>query len=169
MNKRYQLQKEISFDYGHRVPNHQSKCRNCHGHRGRVVLTISGPLNLEGHKSPKEGMVLDFGEVKAALMEEIHDVLDHHFIVADSDQRLLSLLVPDEDSQPSRKETKFGDSYEVPGFGVVVELPCVPTAENLAEVCYRVLRQRLEVGAIKVVSVEFWETPTSMAKVGEQC
>jgi 6-pyruvoyltetrahydropterin/6-carboxytetrahydropterin synthase len=39
-----EVTKIVEWDMGHRVPNHKSKCRNPHGHRYRLEVTIGGPL-----------------------------------------------------------------------------------------------------------------------------
>src|SRR5262245_56527683 len=77
---RYYISKEVQFDAGHRVPNHDSKCRNPHGHRYRVEAWLTGDL-VTTPGAPDEGMLMDFGALKKILMREIHDKLDHGFIV----------------------------------------------------------------------------------------
>ena len=78
MDKHFSVAREIEFDYGHRVPNHGSKCRSVHGHRGKVEVTVCGPLVLEGAKAVDEGMVMDFSAIEAILKTEIHDKFDHY-------------------------------------------------------------------------------------------
>ena len=68
----YTLTCESSFDAAHFLPNYNGKCANIHGHRWRVVLSVSGePLN---------GMVVDFNIIKKDL-KELCDYFDHSFIV----------------------------------------------------------------------------------------
>ena len=62
--------------YGHRVPNHKSKCKHLHGHRYRFEAEIEGDVvDVEGVS--EEGMLMDFSDVKSILMEHVHDVIDH--------------------------------------------------------------------------------------------
>jgi len=49
------VEKEIGIDYGHRVPNHESKCFSPHGHRGRVIAVIEGDL-IEEEGDSQQGM-----------------------------------------------------------------------------------------------------------------
>ena len=73
------ITKEIGIDMGHRVPNHKSKCRNPHGHRYTLEVTITAPL-IDTDGASDEGMIFDFGDIKKHMMEKIHDVLDHGFM-----------------------------------------------------------------------------------------
>ena len=83
--------KVIEWDMGHRVPNHKHKCANPHGHRYRLELTVSG-LVSEEKGSSSEGMVVDFSEIKQAMMDRIHDPLDHCFMAYEDDP-MAQLLV----------------------------------------------------------------------------
>ena len=162
---------------GHRVPHHASKCCNVHGHEIKVEATVSGPLVSEGTAEPDEGMVLDFGDVKAAL-QDIEKYLDHRFIMAASDMELATVLdLHIDDSTRFRNE--IGWTYFVKGFGWIQEMQSVPTAENLAKLCFDLLSSRLNksqtiqnptdpalswISTVRVESVRFWETPHSVAE-----
>ena len=81
----YILSTEASFDAAHFLSNYEGKCSNIHGHRWRVVLSISGDID--------NGMVVDFNVIKKSL-KELCDYFDHTFIVEKNslDDNLLSLL-----------------------------------------------------------------------------
>ncbi len=66
------LTTEASFDAAHFLTNYEGKCKNIHGHRWRVIVSITGNLN--------NGMVCDFNLIKKAL-KELCDYFDHSFIV----------------------------------------------------------------------------------------
>ena len=68
----YVLTTEAAIDAAHFLTNYEGKCKNIHGHRWRVVLSISG--------EPINGMVVDFGVVKKDL-KDLCDYFDHTFIV----------------------------------------------------------------------------------------
>ena len=78
------IRRWVETDTGHRVPNHSSKCAHLHGHRYRFEAEISGEL-VGNPEAPDDGMVLDFSDVSRILTEEIHDVVDHAFLVQDTD------------------------------------------------------------------------------------
>jgi 6-pyruvoyltetrahydropterin/6-carboxytetrahydropterin synthase len=148
------VSKEIEFDAGHRVPNHKSKCRNPHGHRYRVRVTISGELvNTPG--ASNEGMLADFGDLKLLLQSNIHDVLDHGFIVHAEDDLMLSILGMLDLHDRIMKESLHK-------FKVIV-LPFIPTAENLAVWIWRQMVRDISDMGFQLTLVELWETPTSLA------
>lgn len=150
--------KTIEFDYGHRVANHKSKCSSVHGHRGRVEVTVEGPLGSAGSG---QDMVFDFGDIKLALAALI-DRFDHNFIIAQSDTDLMSLI-----GMPVSNTafTGFGRLLHMPYFGKVQEISGISTAENLAYLCYRHLAGVLDnpVTGMHVAQVAFYETPSSLA------
>src|SRR3989344_753413 len=82
------ITKEIEIDIGHRIPNHESKCRNPHGHRLRVEVGVYGEvINKKG--ASDEGMVIDFGDIKKIMIEEIDIKHDHGFMISDTDEIML--------------------------------------------------------------------------------
>lgn len=68
----HMLTTEASFDAAHFLTNYEGKCKNIHGHRWKVVLSIYGELN--------NGMLVDFGILKNDL-KNLCDYFDHSFIV----------------------------------------------------------------------------------------
>ena len=69
------LTTEAAFDAAHFLTNYEGKCKNIHGHRWKVVATISG--------EPKNGMIVDFGDLKKDL-KDLCDYFDHTFIVEEN-------------------------------------------------------------------------------------
>ena len=76
---------ESSFDAAHFLTNYEGKCKNIHGHRWRVVVTIKGELT--------NGMLVDFGDFKKEI-KDLCDYFDHSFIVEKGslDKKLFDLL-----------------------------------------------------------------------------
>lgn len=79
---------ESSFDAAHFLSNYEGKCKNIHGHRWRVILSIKGEA--------ENGMVCDFNLIKKDL-KELCDYFDHTFIVEEGslNNELLNLLQKD--------------------------------------------------------------------------
>jgi len=148
----FTVTKDVEFDMGHRVPNHKSKCRNPHGHRYKVAVTIEGTLQREGSS---EGMVEDFGDLKQVMMEKIHDPLDHGFMVYRDDFQLVAAFIHDE-TEEGDEESQLYPKHD----WKVIVVDFVPTAENLARWCYDRLREHYP---LTIRFVEVWETPTSKA------
>ncbi len=183
----FTISKEIQFDYGHRVPLHQSKCKHLHGHRGKVIAYCQSPSLV--NKGPQTGMVLDFSFLKDILQTHIHDLFDHRFLFEEDDglivdafklspqTRIRGIQIRIEKPQEKRflsflKRPNCCDVFnehiflhEV--FGITfVELPVVPTAENLAFLSFFLIESEIKKesgGKATLTRLEFWETPTSMA------
>ncbi len=136
--------KIIEWDMGHRVPNHKSKCRNPHGHRYRLELTLQGKLIARAGDS-SEGMVFDFGDIKKLMTEKIHDVVDHGFMLYEGDDQLRA----------------FFDSEAGSAFKYLV-VPFIPTAENIAKWCYDELKDCFPNG-VEIANCRVFETPNSWA------
>lgn len=156
----YVIQKEIQFDAGHRVPLHESKCKNPHGHRYRVVAHVMGELITEG---PESGMVRDFSIVKKLLTEEVHDRFDHGFIISTEDTAMLDAFgVGNPRVSDPHVELPFyicTPTYNnMYNFKIIV-VPFYPTAECLAKFIFDILNAELG----NVVQIDVWETPTSCA------
>ena len=74
------LTKEFSFEAAHALEGYDGRCREIHGHSYRLYITIKGEPESEP-ESPKYGMVIDFGELKRIVNEQIIDRLDHSFMM----------------------------------------------------------------------------------------
>jgi len=110
----YKVTKIIHFSYGHRLVNHPSKCRNLHGHNGRLEI------DLESDTLNEQGMVWDFGEIKRTVEAWIDENLDHRMILCRDDPILGALKEQDE------------PVYVTEG---------APTAEAIAELVYEFAKQ----------------------------
>lgn len=164
----YSVSKEIEFDAGHRVPNHKSKCRNPHGHRYRVRVTIAGEI-VDTPGASDEGMLADFGDLKTLMTAYVHDILDHGFIVHEDDREMLFGLGEASDgsmSSPGHEYWQIVDreNGEENRFGwKVIVVPFIPTAENLAKWVWDQLAVGIKQMGFRLYLVELWETPTSLA------
>jgi 6-pyruvoyltetrahydropterin/6-carboxytetrahydropterin synthase len=144
------IARQIDLDAGHRVPSHQGKCRNPHGHRYTIVADVRAEDVIREEGNPEDGMVVDFGFLKELMMTRIHDVLDHGFIVYERDSIMRELAA---------LETTFKWVF----------VPFVPTAENIAMWCFDQLEAavlRLSDGRAELVGVTVFETPNSSAWYG---
>src|SRR6056300_456305 len=70
------ITKQFSFETGHALYGYDGKCKNVHGHSYRLDVTVIGqPISDKTHV--KFGMVIDFGDLKKIVKEEIVNVFDH--------------------------------------------------------------------------------------------
>ena len=75
MNK-IRITKQFSFETGHALYGYDGKCKNVHGHSYRLDVTVIG-TPISDNTNVKYGMVIDFGDLKKIVKEEIVDVFDH--------------------------------------------------------------------------------------------
>ncbi len=139
-----QITTRLEFDAGHRIPNHKSQCRNLHGHRYALEITLSGDI-ITKEQASEDGMVMDFSDVKRIARESIVDIWDHAFLVYEKDSVVLDFL----NSLPNHKTVVF---------------PSVPTAENMAAEAFKILKnqyQDIYGNHLKLERVRLFETPNS--------
>lgn len=70
------ITKQFSFETGHALYGYDGKCKNVHGHSYKLSVTVSGTPILDA-SHVKFGMVIDFGDLKKIVKEEIVDQFDH--------------------------------------------------------------------------------------------
>lgn len=70
------ITKQFSFETGHALYGYDGKCRNVHGHSYKLSVTVIGSP-ITDPKDVKLGMVIDFGDLKKIVKEEIVDRFDH--------------------------------------------------------------------------------------------
>jgi 6-pyruvoyltetrahydropterin/6-carboxytetrahydropterin synthase len=66
----------MSFASAHKLPNYDGKCKNVHGHSYKLSVTVIG-RPITDTTNVKYGMVIDFGDLKKIVKEQIVDVFDH--------------------------------------------------------------------------------------------
>ena len=76
---RYQVTKTFEFAYGHRLLNHNGKCRYLHGHNGMVEVDI------EADELDQMGMVIDFGDINEVVKKWVDENLDHRMLLCRAD------------------------------------------------------------------------------------
>ncbi|MBU2926643.1 6-pyruvoyl trahydropterin synthase family protein [Winogradskyella psychrotolerans] len=70
------ITKQFSFETGHALYGYDGKCKNVHGHSYNLHVTVIG-TPISDASNVKYGMVIDFGDLKKIVKEEIVDVFDH--------------------------------------------------------------------------------------------
>jgi len=78
MNK-IRITKQFSFEAGHALFGYDGKCKNLHGHSYHLYVTVIGQP-ISDTSNVKYGMVIDFGDLKKIVNEEIVDIFDHSMI-----------------------------------------------------------------------------------------
>ena len=142
------ITRKLEFDAGHRIPDHNSQCRNLHGHRYTLEITLIGKV-IEHEGYADNGMIMDFTDVKALARKNLVDLWDHAFLVYEKDVAVKDFL----NSLPNHK---------------TVVLNRVPTVENLAQIAFEILKpvyqDRFSTG-LALSKIKLFETPNCWAEV----
>jgi len=142
------ITRKLEFDAGHRIPDHRSQCRNLHGHRYVLEVTLQGDL-VETEGAPDRGMVMDFADVKALATQHLVDRWDHAFLVYEGDTQVRAFL-----------DTLAGHK--------TVVLDRIPTVENLAAIAFDLLANVYDAHYgvnLRLTKVRLYETPNCWADV----
>ena len=70
------ITKQFNFETGHALYGYDGKCKNVHGHSYKLSVTVIG-VPITDTNNVKYGMVIDFGDLKKIVKEEIVDVFDN--------------------------------------------------------------------------------------------
>ncbi|MCO6147319.1 6-carboxytetrahydropterin synthase [Flavobacterium sp. NRK1] len=70
------ITKQFTFETGHALYGYDGKCKNVHGHSYKLSVTVIGSPITDSN-NVKFGMVIDFGDLKKIVKEEIVDIFDH--------------------------------------------------------------------------------------------
>jgi len=143
MAARIRITREFTFEMAHVLQNYDGPCRNVHGHSYRLFVTITGvPVNDTAN--PKNGMVIDFSDLKRLVMSRIVDIFDHAVVVSsDYDTEKMQMM----------KQT----------FGNTVVTEYQPTCENLVADFAERLRNELPEG-VELHSLKLYETAKSYSE-----
>lgn len=137
------ITKQFSFEMAHALRNYDGLCRNIHGHSYKMDITLAGKP-LQDESSPKNGMVMDFGDLKRLVNEEIISLLDHALVLnAKTDNQLIEVLK---------------QNYEK-----IVTVEFQPTTENLLNFIAEKIKAKLP-GGVTLTCVRLRETDTSYAE-----
>ena len=143
----FYITKIFHFEAAHALNGYDGKCRNIHGHSYEMRVTVKGmPLDEPGN--PKNGMVIDFHDLKAIVNQEVIEKLDHSFIIGNN--------MPKDFVEITKQN-----------FDKVVELPYQPTTENMLADFAQRIRRRLP-QHVELYSVTLQETRDNIAEWREE-
>ena len=131
------ITKQLRIEAGHRLVNHESKCKNYHGHEYVFDIVCTAD------KLDDVGRVIDFSVIKSEVGGYLDTFLDHGMIL--------------------RKDDPLAQAMNDQGCKVSV-MAVNPTAENLAEHIFHIASGLLASFNVAVVLVRCHETPTCYAE-----
>ena len=135
--------KEFDFEIAHALWNYDGPCANIHGHSYRMFVTVIGEP-IDDENNPKNGMVIDFGDLKQIVNQEIIHPLDHAIILSQKAFDSLNCT----DNQMFKKQ--YIVDYQ-------------PTCENMVvDFAQKILKKIPE--RLKLHSIKLHETATSFAE-----
>lgn len=140
---RVRVTKIFRFEMAHALWGYDGLCKNIHGHSYILKVSVSGepirdPDNL------KEGMVIDFGDLKRVVKKNIVDIFDHCVVL--NNKAPVEKFVGIEEMFERKMYTDFQ-----------------PTAENLVIYFADILKRELP-DSVKLESVILYETANSYAE-----
>jgi 6-pyruvoyltetrahydropterin/6-carboxytetrahydropterin synthase len=135
------ITRRIHFCAGHRLLNHDGRCKNLHGHNYVADFYITATAQDD------IGRVMDFKELKNRTKGWLDEHWDHAFVLWDRDENAINAIKM---SEPHR----------------LYLLPYNPTAENMAKyLVEEVCPQILDGTGGRATKVVIWESPESCAEV----
>ena len=137
------ITKEFLFEAAHALKGYDGPCRSIHGHSYELSVTVTG-IPCTDRDSPKKGMVMDFGELKKIVKENVIDHFDHALILCSG-----------------YHESEYNRSGEA--FSKLVVVDYQPTSENLLVDFAGRIKPLLPAG-VSLVSMRLRETATSFAE-----
>lgn len=139
----FYLTKKFRFEAAHALVGYDGKCRNIHGHSYELQVTVKGmPVDEPGN--PKNGMVIDFHDLKQIVNEEIVECLDHSFIIGTN--------MPEDFVESAKRN-----------FDKIVCVNYQPTTENMLTDFVERIKGRLPQN-VELYSVRLQETRDSYAE-----
>lgn len=142
MNK-VRVTRVFRFEAAHALYGYDGKCRHIHGHGYELHVTLLGePLQDTNH--PKQGMVMDFGDIKHLIHQHIIEPFDHALLLC-------------------RHSPFYALSAPLAEYSNrLVWLDYTPTCENLViDFAQRI--QAVLPGHVQLHHLTLYETPSSSA------
>jgi 6-pyruvoyltetrahydropterin/6-carboxytetrahydropterin synthase len=138
------ITKEFTFETGHALYGYDGKCRNVHGHSYKLAVTVIG-APITDTKNVKLGMVIDFGDLKTIVKEEVVDPFDHATIF-----------------NKNTPHIELAEELKARGHKVILA-DYQPTSENMVIDFAQKIGARLPQG-IELHSLRLRETETAFAE-----
>ena len=138
------ITKQFSFETGHALFGYDGKCKNVHGHSYKLGVTVIGePITDEDHV--KLGMVIDFGDLKKIVKQEIVDKFDHATVF-----------------NKNTPHVELAEELQTRGHNVIL-VEYQPTSENMIQDFAERIKNRLPKHT-ELYSLRLQETETSYAE-----
>ena len=138
------ITKKFNFETGHALYGYDGKCKNVHGHSYKLSVTVIG-TPITDTDNVKLGMVIDFGDLKKIVAQEIVDSFDHATVFNKNTPHI----------ELAKELTDRGHN--------VILAPYQPTSENMVIDFATKIKARLPEN-IRLYAIKLQETDTSFAE-----
>ncbi|MDR9486794.1 6-pyruvoyl tetrahydropterin synthase family protein [Salibacter sp.] len=89
--------KQFDWEMAHALDGHDGKCHNIHGHTYELSVTFLGTPN-DDPGNPKDGMVIDFSDLKSIVKDNIVKRFDHALVLRNN-SRFLNKITEDDNER----------------------------------------------------------------------
>ena len=138
-----QITKIFHFEMAHALEGYDGLCQNIHGHSYKLRVTVEG-IPLNDSSSPKDGMILDFSDLKHVVETSIIRKYDHALVLnSKTDAAIINTL---------------RNHYEK-----IVEVNFQPTSEQLLMEFAKIIQHNLPEN-VRLHSLRLHETDSSYAE-----
>lgn len=144
MEQKIRITKEFNFETGHALHGYDGLCKNVHGHSYKLAVTVIGSPIIDPTQT-KNGMVIDFSDLKKIVKEEVVIPFDHATV--------LNINSP---------HKELAEEMESRGHKVL-KVNYQPTSEMMVIDFANKIKRRLPKG-ILLYSLKLRETETSYAE-----
>jgi len=141
--KKIRVSKEFHFEMAHALWNYDGPCKNIHGHSYKLIITLMGKPIMD-HNNPKNGMLIDFTDMKNTVNRLIINKLDHSFVV-----------------NKYADIARFSEAKQM--FDKIIVTDYQPTCENILLDIVEQLKTAFA-QHIQLFSIRLYETATSYAE-----
>lgn len=135
--------KQFNFEMAHALYGYDGPCKNIHGHSYRLSITVIGKTIID-RKNQKQGMVVDFVDLKKIINENIVKEFDHALTL--------------NKNTPHKNFVKENTLFEK-----IVLVDYQPTCENLLIDFAKRIKNKLP-SQIKLHHLKLRETPNSYSE-----
>jgi 6-pyruvoyl-tetrahydropterin synthase len=172
----YRIETGMFISFAHHVRGHSGPCISLHGHTWKFEVALCAS------ELDAEGFVVDFGQLRKKVLAPCHALLDHSLAMGeDTWSKNKGHLAPigvdlvgsrieaggAGEAQRAYSGILGGARNEFPGGIKIAVFPFNPTSERLAEWLFRLAKEQMEDGRVKVAAAKVFESLHPVESVAE--
>ena len=87
------ITKRFTFETAHALSSYDGPCAQIHGHSYKLDITVEGELS-DRAGDPKQGMVIDFGDLKRVVQRYVIEKYDHALVLHEKERAVIPIGSP---------------------------------------------------------------------------